>query len=118
MNAERTVVVLSSPYGPIALTIDQLHSARARANELGADAPAPDIERDDASCAERPHLVDAHEIARRFGIKASWILQRARERRVPCVRIGKYVRFDIDDVREFLAEMPDRPADSVETSLL
>ena len=118
MNAERTVVVLSSPYGPIALTIDQLHSARARGSELGADVRAADIVRDDASGAERPCLVDAREVARLFGIAPTWLLQRARERRIPHYRAGKHVRFDPDEVREFLAEMPDRPADSIETSLL
>jgi len=111
MNAERTVVVLSSPYGPIALTIDQLHSARARASELGADVRAADIERDDASCAERRSLVDAREVARLFSVPPSWVLQRARENRLPHIRIGKYLRFDPDEVRAYLDQGSDRHAD-------
>jgi len=112
---EGTIFILTSPYGPLALTQVELRDALSLANNL---LPAADIGRDDASGAERPHLMDAREVARLFGVPPSWVLQRARERRIPYYRVGKYVRFDPDEVREFFAQMPDRPADSIETSLL
>ncbi len=102
---------MDSPYGPIALTMDQVMTARARANELGAGAPAADIGRDDTSRAERRSLVDAREVARLFGIAPTWLLQRARERRIPHYRVGKYVRFDPDEVRAALRQGTDRHAD-------
>jgi len=110
--SEGTIFVLTSPYGPLAMTPDEIRDALSLASDL---LPAADIGRDDASGAERPHLMDAREVARLFGIAPTWLLQRARERRIPHYRAGKHVRFDPDEVREFLAETPDRPADSIET---
>lgn len=55
-----------------------------------APAPAP------ASAATE--LVDAAELERRTQIPASWWLTQARERRVPFRKIGRYVRFDVDEV--------------------
>jgi hypothetical protein len=43
-------------------------------------------------------LVDADELERRTRIPASWWLTQARERRVPFRKIGRYVRFDVDEV--------------------
>jgi hypothetical protein len=43
-------------------------------------------------------LVDADQLAKRTGIPASWWMAQARERRVPCQRIGRRVRFDYAEV--------------------
>ena len=43
-------------------------------------------------------LVDAEELERRTQIPASWWLAQARERGVPYRKIGRYVRFDVDEV--------------------
>lgn len=43
-------------------------------------------------------LVDATQLEERTGIPASWWLTQARERRVPFRKIGRYVRFDVDEV--------------------
>lgn len=43
-------------------------------------------------------LVDAEELERRTQIPASWWLTQARERRVPCRKIGRYVRFDVEEI--------------------
>lgn len=118
MKVTQKILLIPSPCGLIALTSDQLRDAKALANDFLPDDPAANVELDDASCAERRSLVDAREVARLFGVPPSWVLQRARERRIPYYRVGKYVRFDPDEVREFFAQMPDRPADSIETSLL
>jgi hypothetical protein len=46
-------------------------------------------------------LIDAAELARRWRVPRSWILDRTRTRtpeaeRIPCVRLGRYVRFRWD----------------------
>ena len=111
MGTSNVYVVVTSPYGPIALTVDQIRTARSIADEIVVTDPPMDIERDDASGAERPRLVDAREVARLFGIAPTWLLQRARERRIPHYRVGKYVRFDPDEVRAALRQGTDRHAD-------
>lgn len=43
-------------------------------------------------------LLDAAAMAARLAIQPSWLLDMARQGRVPCVRLGKYVRFRPADV--------------------
>jgi hypothetical protein len=42
-------------------------------------------------------IVDASELARRLSVPKSWILEQTRSRAedpIPCLRLGKYVRFE------------------------
>jgi len=43
-------------------------------------------------------LLDAEAAARLLGVKASWLLAEARHDRVPWRPVGRYVRFDRDDL--------------------
>ena len=56
-------------------------------------------------------LLDAKEIAERLGVPESWVREPARSGAMPCVRLGRYVRFDLDDVERWLEECkrPGRP---------
>ena len=56
-------------------------------------------------------LVDAAAIAERLGVPKSWVLESVRSGAMPCVRLGRYVRFDEGDVDERLAscKQPGRP---------
>lgn len=47
-------------------------------------------------------LVSASELARELGVPESQIRKLARENRVPHYRVGKYVRFDRREAREFM----------------
>ena len=47
-------------------------------------------------------LIDVNEMARTLGVPVSWLYQRTRTGTIPCVRVGKYVRFDPQEVLEFL----------------
>lgn len=49
------------------------------------------------------HLVDVKEMARILNIPASWIYQRTRigPSAIPFVKVGKYVRFDPQEVLAF-----------------
>ena len=115
-TSEATVIILSSSYGPIALPVDMLRSSLATASRL-----VPDL---DVLPEARPgghpktsSLVDVNDAARRLGVPPTWLLQRARERRVPHYRIGKYIRFDPAEVRAATHQNPDRHANLEETSL-
>lgn len=48
-------------------------------------------------------LIDAEAAAVLLGVPKSWVLAEAREGRIPHVRLGKYVRFDRDELTEWLA---------------
>lgn len=59
-------------------------------------------------------LIDAAELANRWRIPESWIRNRTRARtpkaeRIPCIRLGRYVRFEWGSVR--LAEWLEAHAD-------
>lgn len=56
-------------------------------------------------------LVDAAAIAERLGVPKSWVLESARTGVIPCVRLGRYVRFDENDVDCWIEEckQPGRP---------
>ena len=56
-------------------------------------------------------LLDAAAIADRLGVPKTWVLESARSGAMPCVRLGRYVRFDLVDVEAWLEECkrPGRP---------
>jgi excisionase family DNA binding protein len=49
-------------------------------------------------------LLDAAAIAERLGVPKSWVLESARSGAMPCVRLGRYVRFDLVDVEAWVEE--------------
>ena len=53
-------------------------------------------------------LVDANEIAKRFGLKANAVMRLARDGALPAVKINRLVRFDVAAVRAALAEMTEK----------
>ena len=48
-------------------------------------------------------LLDAAAVAERLAVPKSWVLESARSGAIPHVRLGRYVRFDLDDVDAWLA---------------
>lgn len=58
-----------------------------------------------------PELIDSEELAARWRVPESWIRNRTRarttrEERIPCLRLGRYVRFEWGSVplSEWLAK--------------
>ena len=47
-------------------------------------------------------LVDVKEMARILTVPTSWLYERTRRGTIPCLRCGKYIRFDPDEVLAFL----------------
>jgi excisionase family DNA binding protein len=48
-------------------------------------------------------LLDAHQLAERWGVKHTQVLRLARDGRLPCVRLGRYRRFRLADIEAFEA---------------
>lgn len=84
----------------LALGRDQFDEALAAgAVEVGVRAaPEP------TSRAQQAPDVTAVELARALGVKATWVLRKARRREIPFTKAGKYCRFCIEDVRKALAK--------------
>jgi excisionase family DNA binding protein len=49
-------------------------------------------------------LLTAGEVAERLNVPKTWILESARNKAIPHVRLGRYVRFDLDDVERWLED--------------
>jgi excisionase family DNA binding protein len=49
-------------------------------------------------------LLDAKAIAEKLGVPETWVRESARSGAMPCVRLGRYVRFDLADVEKWLDE--------------
>jgi hypothetical protein len=65
----------------------------ARMAEPADPEPAPN---------SQPTLVDADELAQALSYKKSWLMTQARQGKIPSVRAGKYVRFNIAEVEAAL----------------
>src|SRR4051794_11986394 len=49
-------------------------------------------------------LMDAAELAVRLGVPTSWVTVKARQRRLPSIRIGRVLRFDPQAVAQWLED--------------
>ena len=56
-------------------------------------------------------LLTVQEVASRLNVPVTWIYQRTRlgQRALPHVRLGKYIRFNINEVMVFLKKNTDQP---------
>jgi excisionase family DNA binding protein len=55
-------------------------------------------------------LIDAKAAGRLLGVPHTWLLAQARAGRIPHHRLGHYVRFDVEDLRQWLQETRSGPA--------
>jgi excisionase family DNA binding protein len=49
-----------------------------------------------------PELVDIETVAKLLGVGERYVRRMVAERRVPTVKIGHYVRFDLADIRKWV----------------
>ena len=48
------------------------------------------------------NLIGITEMAEKLSVPCSWLYQRTRTGKIPHFKIGKYVRFDMDQVMEWI----------------
>ncbi len=92
------VVLIVPEVGAIALTPAALHAARALGRSLLGECQSIGPASSVAPAASQAALIDAHQLEIATGISAEWWMTAARERRVPHRRIGRKVRFVLEDV--------------------
>ena len=51
-----------------------------------------------------PELVDIETVAKLLGVGERYVRRIVAERRVPVVKIGHYVRFDLADIRKWVED--------------
>lgn len=54
--------------------------------------------------ATAPVLLDINQLAERLGVTERFVRRLVEERRIPFLKIGKYVRFDPQDVDDWIDE--------------
>ena len=56
-------------------------------------------------------LVDAKVVAEQLGLPVSWVRQSTRSGAIPHVKLGRYVRYDLEDVAAWITacKQPGRP---------
>ena len=87
------LVHVPEPIGWMALTAAEVLSAQARAVDL-LPVVSDGNDSDAVQALLGPRLLSADDAAGVLSVDPSWLLKQAREGRIPCVRLGKYVRFD------------------------
>lgn len=51
-------------------------------------------------------LVDVATVARLLGVPKSWVYERAKQYGLPHVFVGRYLRFRLSEVQEWMDEQP------------
>jgi excisionase family DNA binding protein len=84
------------PVGWIAMDASELREAQSRAAAL---LPPTEGGPADAQCGRVARtLLSPADAAIALAIDKSWLMRAAREGTIPCVRLGKHVRFDVDAI--------------------
>jgi excisionase family DNA binding protein len=55
-------------------------------------------------------LMSAPDLAKLFGVPESWVREQARLGNLPCIKLGHYVRFRIEEVERFLRQRASQAA--------
>jgi excisionase family DNA binding protein len=51
---------------------------------------------------ETEELLDINELSHLLGVPKSWIYERTRQDEIPHIKLGKYLRFKMSEIREWL----------------
>jgi excisionase family DNA binding protein len=82
-----------------------LAAAQGRGSVVGVNVPSTVDLRTSASLADGP-LLRPDQAAHLLSVKTSWVYEAVRSGRVPCVRVGRHIRFTREMLEEWLAEQP------------
>ena len=53
-----------------------------------------------AAAPAAKELLEAEELAARLKVPVSWVYEQSRQNQIPTHRIGRYIRFDLNEVLE------------------
>jgi excisionase family DNA binding protein len=102
----RALKTLPTNPAPSALPQNPTSAGRwARARNAAAQITRRAVHADSPPFA----LIDAKAASLMLGVPHTWLLAQAREGRIPHHRLGHYVRFNPDDLREWLQETRSMP---------
>lgn len=91
------LLYVAQPVGWIAMRASELQEAQRRAAAL-LPPSAAQVESTAQCTPVTRTLLSPAEAAIALAVDQSWLLRAAREGTIPCVRLGKYVRFDPDAI--------------------
>ena len=77
-----------------------MNGSRAGSRRLHP-VPRPDQGGPDASLATP--LLTVNELCRLLGMSPRWVHERTRRQEIPCYRFGTALRFDLDEIRRWMA---------------
>ncbi len=52
-------------------------------------------------------LLNVQELSTALNVPVTWIYQQTSQKKIAFIKVGKYVRFDLDEVLQFLRTNPD-----------
>jgi excisionase family DNA binding protein len=56
----------------------------------------------DVHAEVRGRLLKVEEVAQALSVPPSWVYKQAETGEIPCIRVGRYLRFDLDEVMTWL----------------
>ncbi len=56
------------------------------------------------TAAHTAGLLDVETVAQKLGVPVSWVYNRAATGKMPAIKIGKYLRFDAEELSAWLAQ--------------
>ena len=88
------------------IPVDQIPCVLALlAARLVSEGRVPaDMRRDGTNGSESESLLTAGQLGQRLNVPESWVRTEQRAGRIPCTRLGKYVRFRLSEVERTLAQ--------------
>jgi excisionase family DNA binding protein len=64
----------------------------------------PHLDEDGSSATLSDRLLTVTDLCRLLGMSRRWVHERTRRREIPCYRFGTALRFDLEDVRRWMAD--------------
>lgn len=58
-------------------------------------------------------LMDKHQLAELLNVPVSWVERATAARKLPIAWVGKHARYDLDDIRAWIAKNKEMPADEL-----
>lgn len=106
MSADILALVEAAGQEDLVRLIGELEAAKALA-WAHLTFPAPDTSASSSKGRDREALLNTAAAAALLGVPDSYVGRLARQRRLPCVRLGKYVRFEPEAIRDLVARSRD-----------